>query len=165
MRQLKQTTGASGSALPSTFIFLGATPTGLWLADELVNLFGVEERLNGANAQAIYDHLEAQLLRPEFAPRALLDRFDIELLCTTDAATDELAHHRQLHDDGLGYIRPTFRPDERVNLQHPAGVWRSKCSLASQASMLSIMTATLPRWSSGELSSSSGACWPPIMRQ
>ncbi|MBE2236283.1 MAG: glucuronate isomerase [Caldilineaceae bacterium] len=119
------------------FHLFRATPTGLWLADELVNLFGVEERLNGANAQAIYDHLEAQLLRPEFAPRALLDRFNIELLCTTDAATDELAHHRQLHDDGLGYIRPTFRPDAVVNLQHPA--WREQIELLAGVSGIDVV--------------------------
>ena len=68
------------------YLFRG-TPSGLWLADELVNQFGVEERLNGDSAQRIYDHLEAQLTRPEFAPRALLDRFKIELLSTTDAAS------------------------------------------------------------------------------
>jgi glucuronate isomerase len=51
------------------------TPSGLWLAAELVELFGVEERLDGEGAQRIYDHLEAQIARPEFAPRALLDRF------------------------------------------------------------------------------------------
>ena len=41
------------------YLFRG-TPSGLWLADELVNLFGVEEKLNGDSAQRIYDHLQAQ---------------------------------------------------------------------------------------------------------
>src|SRR5205823_2840743 len=89
------------------FYLFAGTPTGLWLADGLVNLFGVDERLNGESAQRIYDHIETQLARPEFAPRALLARFKIELLCTTDAATDTLGHHRRLRDEGLGYIRPT----------------------------------------------------------
>src|SRR5262249_31870789 len=68
------------------------------------------------SAQRIYDHLEAQLARPEFAPRALLDRFGIELLCTTDAAADPLDHHRRMHADGLRHIRPTFRPDAVVQI-------------------------------------------------
>ncbi len=97
------------------YLFRG-TPTGLWLAAELVDLFGVDERLTGASAQRIYDHLEAQLARPEFAPRALFDRFQIELLSTTDAATDTLAQHRRLYADGLHHIRPTFRPDAVVNI-------------------------------------------------
>jgi glucuronate isomerase len=97
------------------YLFRG-TPTGLWLADELVNVFGVSERLTGDSAQRIYDHLATQLARPEFAPRTLLDRFQIELLATTDAATDTLEHHRQLHADGLRHIRPTFRPDAVVHI-------------------------------------------------
>jgi glucuronate isomerase len=106
------------------FTLFRATPTGLWLADELVNLFGVEERLTGESAQRIYDHLEAQLARPEFTPRALLDRLHIELLCTTDAATDTLDAHRRLHAEGLHHILPTFRPDAVVNIAGPA--WREQ---------------------------------------
>jgi glucuronate isomerase len=101
------------------FYLFRSTPTGLWLADELVNLFGVTERLDGDSAQRIYDHLEAQLARPEFAPRALLDRFQIEFLSTTDAAIDRLEQHRQMHADGLRHIRPTIRPDAVVNITHP----------------------------------------------
>jgi glucuronate isomerase len=51
------------------YLFRG-TPSGLWLATELVELFGVDERLDGDSAQRVYDHLEEQLARPEFAPRA-----------------------------------------------------------------------------------------------
>jgi glucuronate isomerase len=98
------------------FLLFRGTPTGLWLADELVNLFGVQEPLNGDSAQRIYDHLEAQLARPEFAPRALLERLKIELLASTDAATDTLEHHRRLRADGLTHIRPTFRQDAVVNI-------------------------------------------------
>jgi glucuronate isomerase len=101
------------------FHLFRATPTGLWLQAELVELFGVDERLTGASAQRIYDHLEAQLQRPEFAPRALFERFNIALLATTDAATDSLDEHRRLHADGLTRIIPTFRPDAVVALDAP----------------------------------------------
>jgi glucuronate isomerase len=100
------------------FLFRG-TPSGLWLQAELVDLFGVEERLTGASAQRIYDHLEARLAEPAFRPRALFDRFNIELLATTDAATDTLDEHRSLHADGLTRIRPTFRPDALLHLDAP----------------------------------------------
>jgi glucuronate isomerase len=117
------------------YLFRG-TPSGLWLADELVNLFGVEERLNGDSAQRIYNHLEAQLARPEFTPAALLNRFRIELLCTTDAATDSLEHHHRLHAEGLGHIRPTFRPDALVNIENPA--WLAEIGALSEVSGIDV---------------------------
>ena len=108
------------------------TPTGLWLADELVNLFGVEEKLNAESADRIYDHLERQLASPEFAPRALFERFNIEVLCTTDAATDTLDGHRALHAAGYTQIRPTFRPDGVVNLDAPG--WRQNIDRLGEVS-------------------------------
>lgn len=113
------------------YLFRG-TPTGLWLTDELITVFGVDEPLNGDSAQRIYDHLEAQLAKPEFAPRALLKQFNIEVLCTTDAATDQLEDHRRLHEEGLKLIRPTFRPDAVVNLN--AASWRANIDKLSQVS-------------------------------
>ena len=113
------------------YLFRG-TPTGLWLQAELVELFGVDERLDGDSAQRIYDHLEAQLARPEFAPRALLDRFRIELLCTTDAATDRLGYHSRLHEDGLRHVLPTFRPDAVVSITSPD--WRKEVAALSELS-------------------------------
>lgn len=98
------------------FHLFRATPTGLWLSDELVNVFGVEEKPTGENAQKIYDHLEGKLSSPEFSPRALFERFDVEVLCTTDAATDALKHHEALLGEGWnGRVRPTFRPDGVAN--------------------------------------------------
>jgi glucuronate isomerase len=117
------------------YLFRG-TPTGLWLADELVNLFGVDARLTGESGQRIYDHLEAQLARPEFTPRALLDRFRLTLLCTTDAATDTLDAHRRLHAEGFDYIRPTFRPDAVVNIAGPA--WREQIAALSEVSGIDV---------------------------
>jgi glucuronate isomerase len=113
------------------FHLFHGTPSGLWLQDELTAVFGVEERLTAASAQRIYDHLEAQLARPEFTPRALLHRFRIEPLCTTDAATDSLDHHHRLHAEGLRHIRPTFRPDAVVNLTAPG--WRDHIVALSTA--------------------------------
>lgn len=114
------------------FHLFRGTPTGLWLADELVSLFGVEERLSGESAGRIYGHIEAQLARPEFAPRALLDRFNIALLATTDAATDTLEHHRRLHAEGLTRVRPTFRPDAVMNITSPE--WAAQVATLSQVS-------------------------------
>jgi glucuronate isomerase len=102
------------------FHLFRGTPTGIWLAQELRDVFGVEEKLTADTAQAIYDHIEQRLARPEFQPRALFERFDIEVLCTTDAATDTLHDHQAIRDSAWrGDVRPTFRPDAVVNLLTP----------------------------------------------
>lgn len=103
------------------YLFRG-TPSGLWLKDELTNVFGVDEPLNSRNAGHIYDYLERQLALPEFSPRALFKRFHIEVLYTTDAASDRLEQHQSLHQEGWTQIRPTFRPDAVVNVDTPS--WR-----------------------------------------
>ncbi|HEU5010947.1 MAG TPA: glucuronate isomerase [Roseiflexaceae bacterium] len=118
------------------YLFRG-TPTGLWLTDTLINLFGVKEPLNGDSAQRIYDQLEQKIAQPEFAPRALLQRFNIEVLCTTDSATDTLELHQQLHDAGMNFIRPTFRPDAVVNLD--AAGWRSNIDTLSKVSGVDVV--------------------------
>jgi glucuronate isomerase len=77
------------------YLFRG-TPTGVWIDHELREVFGVREKLDAGTALSIYEHIARQLARPEFRPRALYERFDIEVLSTTDKATDPLEHHRAL---------------------------------------------------------------------
>jgi glucuronate isomerase len=96
------------------FHLFAGTPTGLWLKHELIELFGVEERPSAANADALYDHLVERLARPDYRPRALFTRLGIEVLSTTDAATDELDTHERLQAEGLP-VRPTFRPDAVID--------------------------------------------------
>ncbi|HWE63712.1 MAG TPA: glucuronate isomerase, partial [Chloroflexota bacterium] len=120
------------------FHLFRATPTGLWLADELINVFGVTEKLSGESAQRVFDHITAQLARAEFAPRALFERFAIECLCTTDAATDTLEQHRALQAAGWGgRVRPTFRPDAVVNLDTDG--WRAQIERLTTVSGVDIV--------------------------
>lgn len=120
------------------FHLFRGTPTGLWLTDELINVFGVEEKLNGESAQRIYDQLEDRLARPEFGPRVLLERFNIEVLCTTDAATDSLDHHKALQDSGWGdKVRPTFRPDAVIKLGAPG--WRDHIDRLADVSGIDVV--------------------------
>lgn len=118
------------------YLFQG-TPTGLWLRDELTNLFGVTEKLNGSNAQRIYDRIAEKLAQPEFSPRALFKQFNVEVLCTTDAATDTLQHHRSLHDEGWTMIKPTFRPDAVINFQ--IANWHENIARLSEVSGIDVM--------------------------
>ena len=98
---------------------------------------GITETLPGQNAQALYDQIDAQLQLPEFQPRRMFEQFKIEVLCTTDAATDELTFHQQIRDSGWsGQIRPTFRPDALVNLDAPG--WQENLAQLEQVSGSSI---------------------------
>jgi glucuronate isomerase len=98
-----------------------------------VSLFGVTEKPAGENARRIYDHLEDRLASPEYAPRALFERFNVEVLCTTDAATDTLEHHASLRAEGWGgRVRPTFRPDAVTDLSTPG--WRENIDRLSKVS-------------------------------
>ncbi len=105
------------------FHLFRGTPTGCWLKHEFAEVFGVDETLHSGNAMAVYDQIEACLAKPEFRPRALFERFRIEALCTTDAATDTLAHHARLRASGWrGTVLPTFRPDACVQILSPAWI-------------------------------------------
>ncbi|PJF48625.1 MAG: glucuronate isomerase [Chloroflexi bacterium] len=119
------------------FHLFRGTPTGLWIRDELRDIFGIHEKLTGANAQDIYDRIADQLAQPGFRPRALYARFNIEVLCTTDAATDSLEHHQRIRQSGWGgRILPTFRPDGVINIDAPD--WRANIERLAEASGISI---------------------------
>ena len=92
------------------------TPTRLWLDFAFQELFGLTERLSAGTADDYYDAIEAKLATAEFLPRALYERFRIEVLATTDSPLDSLADHAVIRDSGWkGRIVPTFRPDAVVD--------------------------------------------------
>jgi glucuronate isomerase len=113
------------------YLFRG-TPTGAWLDHELADVFGIEWELGPDTAQWIYDEIAERLRTPEFRPRALYERFDIEVLVTTDKATDPLAHHRAIRDSGWGgRVLPTFRPDALFRIA--ASQWATELAALARA--------------------------------
>jgi glucuronate isomerase len=114
------------------YLFRG-TPTGIWLDAELHELFGVRRKLSGETAQAVYDEIAEKLRSPEFRPRALFERFNIELLATTDKASDTLEHHAAIRRSGWkGRVIPTFRPDAAFRIASPE--WRDEIALLEKRS-------------------------------
>ncbi|NUB13074.1 glucuronate isomerase [Azospirillum brasilense] len=92
------------------------TPTRMWLDHAFETVFGVTERLSGASADRIFDQIDACLQKPEFLPRALFERFNIELLATTESPLDTLEHHRAIRESGWkGRVITAFRPDPVVD--------------------------------------------------
>jgi len=101
------------------YLFRG-TPTGAWLDYELHEVFGVRDRLSGETAARVYDEVAEKLASPEFLPRALFERFNIEVLATTDSASDSLDHHRTIRGSGWkGRVIPCFRPDAVFRIAAP----------------------------------------------
>ena len=99
------------------FSLFRGTPTGAWLTDELYSVFNIRKRLTGETAMEIYDEIQAGLQQPENLPRAMFERFNIEVLSTTDAPTDTLEHHRTIRNSGWGgRVIPAFRPDNVTDL-------------------------------------------------
>ena len=100
------------------FHLFRGTPSGFWIEHSLQNVFGIEKPLTRATADEHYDSIDAALATPAYRPRALFDRFGIEVLATTDGALDDLAHHAAVRASGWsGRIVPTYRPDAVVDPQ------------------------------------------------
>jgi glucuronate isomerase len=103
--------------LGDRFHLFRGTPTAAWLSYELHEVFAIARRLTGDTAQAIYDEIAEKLASPEYQPRALFERFNIEVLATTDAASDPLeSHHRIAASGWKGRVIPTFRPDDLLRI-------------------------------------------------
>ena len=115
---------ADGRAVWRTFaahlgLFVG-TPSKLWLDHTLGEVLGIEARLGPDTSDAVYDELCERLAQPAFRPRALYERFGIELLASTDGALDPLDAHARIRASGWpGVVVPTFRPDDVVDPDGP----------------------------------------------
>ncbi|MEV5070725.1 glucuronate isomerase [Microbacterium sp. LMI12-1-1.1] len=96
-------------------VFAG-TATGYWIDEELRNVLGIDLVLSAETADAVYDRIQEKLDAPGFRPRALFERFGIEVLATTDDPLDDLRFHDEIAASGLpGRVLPTFRPDRYLD--------------------------------------------------
>jgi glucuronate isomerase len=97
------------------YLFRG-TPTRMWLDFAFQELFGLEQRLAKDSADFYFDTISEKLQTPEFLPRALYERFNLEVLATTDSPLDSLADHKAIRESNWkARILPTFRPDPVVD--------------------------------------------------
>ncbi|HUD29171.1 MAG TPA: glucuronate isomerase, partial [Novosphingobium sp.] len=58
------------------------TPSSMWLDHVFAQVFGFEVALDAGTADHYYDAIAEALASPAFRPRALFERFNIELLAT-----------------------------------------------------------------------------------
>lgn len=118
------------------YLFRG-TPTGIWLNHELSTVFGIDVVLDHDSAQSVYDQIAEKLATPAYRPRKLFESFNIEVLCTTDAAADTLEYHQAIKASGWkGNVIPTFRPDSVINLEIAS--WKQNIEALSKVSGITI---------------------------
>lgn len=107
---------AAWRLLADNYRLFRGTPSGYWLDYVFYFVFGIEEKLCPENADEYYDRIDAALRADEFRPRALFERFNIEVLATTESPLDTLEHHRIIRDsDWNERVISTFRPDPLVD--------------------------------------------------
>ena len=84
-----------------------------WTHLELLRYFGINKLLSPETDRAIFDETSAKLSSQDYSTRRLLEKMNVELLCTTDDPTDKLVHHKQIQLDKFAIkVLPTFRPDK-----------------------------------------------------
>lgn len=103
------------------YALFAGTPSKTWIDHSLHAVFGITDELSGRTADSIFDAIDARLGADDLRPRAILDRFDVEVIATTEFALDPLTHHRAMAADGyIGRVRTTYRPDDVTDPSRPA---------------------------------------------
>jgi len=102
----------------SSYHLFRGTPTRLWLDHAFNTVFGIDERLTAESANRYFDRIAACLADDAFRPRALFERFNIEVIATTESPLDPLAHHQAIRASGWsGRVLTAYRPDPVVDPQ------------------------------------------------
>jgi glucuronate isomerase len=98
------------------YYLLRGTPSSMWVDHAFAEVFGLEERFSAATADKFYDHIAECLGHPEFRPRALFERFNIEVIATTESPLDDLRWHQMIGESGWsGRVVTAYRPDSVVD--------------------------------------------------
>ena len=88
-----------------------------WTHLELQRYFGIHDILNADSAKKIYDECSSKLQSKEYSVRSLLQKMNVELICTTDDPVDSLEHHQTMQqENSFTKMNPAFRPDKAMNV-------------------------------------------------
>ena len=120
-----------------------------WTHLELKTAFGITQRLNPETARSIYDACNERLQQdPSFTARGLMQRYGVELVCTTDDPVDDLRHHKayaaevnegRAKGERLPSMLPAWRPDKAMAVESPEA-FRAYVERLGQAADMSIST-------------------------
>ncbi|UNK41584.1 glucuronate isomerase [Luteimonas sp. S4-F44] len=110
---------AAWRLLAERFPLFRGTPSALWLDHVFFEVFGLRVRLSEATADLYYDSITDALATPAFRPRALFERFGIEVIATTESPLDPLEHHAAIRASGwTGRVITAYRPDAVIDPEH-----------------------------------------------
>ncbi|WP_114240247.1 glucuronate isomerase [Dyella sp. C9] len=103
----------------SRFHLFRGTPSSMWLNHVFHDVFGLRARLGADTSDLYFDHITEALQTANFRPRALFERFNIELIATTESPLDPLQHHAAIRESGWkGRVVTAYRPDPVVDPEH-----------------------------------------------
>ncbi len=119
-----------------------------WTHLELQRYFGIHELLDETSAPSIWERANAAL--QTLTTHAILQKFNVEVVCTTDDPTDDLRHHRAMAQSKLpARVFPAFRPDKALAIDSPDfAAWVDKLSAAANVEirdLASFLTALRKR--------------------
>ncbi|MGC1304381.1 MAG: glucuronate isomerase [Caulobacteraceae bacterium] len=94
------------------------TPSSVWLDHVFAEVFGFDVRLEASTSDLYFDRITEALQTPAYRPRALFERFNIELIATTESPSDDLVHHRAIRASGWGgRVITAYRPDPVIDVE------------------------------------------------
>jgi glucuronate isomerase len=102
--------------LAQNYHLFRGTPSRMWL-DWVFNVaFGIDVQLEAATSDIYFDTITDALATDAFRPRALFERYNIEVIATTESPIDDLRHHQTIRDSGWkGRVITAYRPDPVVD--------------------------------------------------
>lgn len=110
---------ASWRLFAERYTLFRGTPSRLWLDWVFAETFGIDVQLDAETADLYYDRINAALATAAFRPRALFERYRIEVISTTENPLDDLRHHQAIRDSGWpGRVITAYRPDPVVDPEY-----------------------------------------------
>ena len=97
------------------------TPSRMWLDWVFAEVFAFTEMLGPDTADLYFDTITAALATEAFRPRALYDRYRIEVIATTESPLDSLEHHAAIQAENArpggwqGRVVTAYRPDPVID--------------------------------------------------
>jgi len=107
-----------------------------WTHLELKRVFGIDKLLSPKTAREIFEECNALLATEEFRGQALIRRFGVEVVCTTDDPADDLRWHKMIKEHPFGTkVLPAWRPDKAMAIENPDAYIKYIQSLGQAADM------------------------------
>jgi glucuronate isomerase len=91
-----------------------------WTHLELKRYFDITELLTPETSTSVYKTCSDKLNTTEYRTQQLLNKMNVEVVCTTDDPIDSLEYHTKIKEDKVSpIILPTFRPDKAYACENP----------------------------------------------